>query len=509
MQGVSRVKCWVLLAALALSACGQNSEEREMEGALVLSPCPGFTETGEVPAVANAECGLLRVPESPSDPAGRFIDLNIQRLPAIRSVSEEDPLFIIVGGPGQAATEFAPQMAQLFSDLRKKRDIVLLDQRGTGKSNPLNCDREDELDLTLTDEQAQTQSLESTQTCIEKVEADLRFYTTPYAMDDLDQVREALGYQTINLWGVSYGTRAALDYARRYPEHTRAMILDASAPVQMMIPFYMESDADLALAAVLADCNKEESCHDIYGDIPAKLEVVFQDLKGDGRLLTALHPSTQEEIELRVNAKGFARMLRMALYSRELAPLIPLMIQKSEAGDYQLFLSIALLASGGMEDQISELMHLAVLCNEDMPLLKRMQAQGELPSENKAILAADSLLFMERSCALMPKAALDDGYYDEIVSDVPTLILSGVADPATPPYWGEQVMQGLSQAKHLVAEGGHHGISSQGCVPDLMSEFIASGSVQELDGSCVENIRRTPLFIDAMGPEMQGDALSD
>jgi len=500
---------FIFLSTLMLSACGPSSDESEPARSSILSPCPGFAETGEVPAVANAECGYLSVLENPGDSEGRNIELYIQRLPAISSASEQDPLFIIVGGPGQAATEFAPQLAYLFSDVRKKRDIVLLDQRGTGKSNPLDCDVEREQDFTLTDRQVQLQSLTDMRTCIETVDADLRFYTTPYAMDDLDKVRKVLGYQQINLWGVSYGTRAALEYARRFPRNTRTMILDASAPVQMMIPFYMESDADAALASLLDDCDKDESCHKTFGETQAALEAVLKDLKGDGRLLKALHPSTQVETEVRINAKAFARVLRMALYSRELAPLIPLMIQKSSAGDFQLFLSIALLASSSMEEGISELMHLAVLCNEDMPLLKKRQAEGELPAQNKALLAADSLAQMESSCALVPSAPVPDIYYETIVSDVPTLIMSGAADPATPPYWGEQVLEGLSRGKHLVAEGGHHGISSQGCVPDLMSAFIAAGSVQKLDVQCVDNIRRTPLFIDVMGPEMQGDALSD
>jgi len=232
----------IVIVFALLSGCdqGREGQHSELSPTLLLKACPGFAETGELMAVANAECGKLSVLENPDDPKGRRISLNIQRLPAISPLAAADPLFILTGGPGQAATEFADYVAPLFRDVRKKRDIILLDQRGTGQSNPLDCEpEEEEEDWTINDAASQLKREVLLQHCLDSYDADLRFYSTTYAMADLDKVRAALGYQRINLWGVSYGTRAALVYMRDYPEQVRTAILDGSAPVNMMIPRYM------------------------------------------------------------------------------------------------------------------------------------------------------------------------------------------------------------------------------------------------------------------------------
>lgn len=499
----------LLLVLGLLTACERGDEKgaASLSPSLQLKPCPGFAESGELMAVPNAECGKLSVLENPDDPEGRRIELNIQRLPAISPLAAADPLFILTGGPGQAATEFADYVAPLFRDVRKKRDIILVDQRGTGESNPLNCEPETEQDWTLDDAASQLEREALLQRCLDSYDADLRFYSTPYAMADLDQVREALAYQHINLWGVSYGTRAALVYMRNYPERVRTAILDGSAPVSMMIPRYMERDADGALRALSEQCAASETCDASLGNLLSNVQAVMSRLAEGDIEVRVEHPVSRQPTQALISAKRFAAFVRGALYARELSPLIPLAVANAVAEDYQLIMSMIMLTSEQMGSSISQGMFLSVLCSEDFSLLTQLKAQGRLSDEPLTLLNSDAVAQMENDCRLWPKGTIPKEYFDAVKSAVPTLLLSGYSDPATPPRWADAVAQHLSNSKHLVAQGGHHGISALGCVPDLIADFIRLGEHESLDSECVEDIRPSPFFIDSMGPVMKGPAL--
>jgi len=501
----------IVVVFALLSGCdqGREGQHSELSPTLLLKACPGFAETGELMAVANAECGKLSVLENPDDPKGRRISINIQRLPAISPLAAADPLFILTGGPGQAATEFADYVAPLFRDVRKKRDIILLDQRGTGQSNPLDCEpEEEEEDWTINDAASQLKREVLLQHCLDSYDADLRFYSTTYAMADLDKVRAALGYQRINLWGVSYGTRAALVYMRDYPEQVRTAILDGSAPVNMLIPRYMERDADRALRELSEQCEASEACEQHLGNVLANVRTVMKRLAVGDVEVTVEHPLSRQATQVLISAKRFAAFVRGALYARELSPLIPLAMANAAAEDYQLVMSMIMLSSKQMESSLSQGMFLSVICSEDFSVLNQLNAQGRLSEEPAVLLKSEALGQMENDCRLWPKGAVSSDYFAPVVSAVPTLLLSGNSDPATPPRWAEDVSKNLSNSKHLVAQGGHHGISALGCVPDLMAEFIELGEHDSLDSECVKAIKPTPFFVDSMGPIMEGPALT-
>lgn len=208
----------VFLLGLFASACAPHAEAPVLKRSMDLQPCP--LKVGQDDQM-QALCGVLPVPENPNDPQGRKIDLNVVVFPAVKRIPEPDALFLLAGGPGQAATEAFPALLTAFFNIHQRRDIVMVDQRGTGKSNPLRClDDEDE-------SLAEDAALEKLKACPSALDADLRYYTTEIAMADLDAVRAALGYTTINLYGASYGTRAALTYLRMYPDRVRSLILDA------------------------------------------------------------------------------------------------------------------------------------------------------------------------------------------------------------------------------------------------------------------------------------------
>src|SRR5690606_4668082 len=187
---------------------------------------------------AAARCGWLTVPEDGNQPQGRSIRLHVAIIPALRLQPAADPLYIISGGPGQAASEMYLNMAPAFARIRRDRDIVVVDQRGTGRSQRLDCAFPDEQALTAADELQQT-----TQQCIGSLPGDVRCYTTSIAVQDLDAVRAALGHARINLYGVSYGTRVAQHYMRRHPERVRSAILDGVVPADLPLGPTIATDA--------------------------------------------------------------------------------------------------------------------------------------------------------------------------------------------------------------------------------------------------------------------------
>ncbi|HSC66509.1 MAG TPA: alpha/beta hydrolase, partial [Cellvibrio sp.] len=270
------ILCLSLL--ILLSACTKQPDDAAI-AASILKPCPGFVETGKPPLVYGAECGELSVKENPDDPASAEIQLAILRLPAISPAPAGDPLFLIQGGPGGSSIEMASQVHGFFSDVRKNRDLIFVDQRGTGKSNPLRCEQLSVDDQKLPEAEQTGKYLGLLKSCAEKYQHNSAFYTTPYAAQDLDAVRSALGYGKINVWGGSYGTRVALEYARLYPQQARTIILDGVAPVSIALPKYFARDALAALTAVNNECLSQPNCAAEFGDIEQKADAVLQRLK--------------------------------------------------------------------------------------------------------------------------------------------------------------------------------------------------------------------------------------
>src|SRR5687768_3115526 len=257
-----RIHFLLLLLVVALSSsCTPQAEPTYETPGITLTDCV-LTTAPRVSEQVDARCGSLTVDENPSDPQSRQIMLNVAVVPAISRSPEPDPLFILVGGPGQSAIETFPALFSTVFRIHENRDIVLVDQRGTGESNPLRClDPEDE---TLVEDE---QAIALLKACPEKLKADLRFYTTDIAMQDLDSVRAALGYETINLYGVSYGTRAALVYLKMFPDHVRSLVLDAVVDPKFVLYQDAAQDGQRALEMVFGRCEADDVCKSTYPDL--------------------------------------------------------------------------------------------------------------------------------------------------------------------------------------------------------------------------------------------------
>lgn len=465
-----------------------------MDPRLILGPCPELAGPEGEAARAGARCGTLSVPEDRARPDGRTIALKVAVIPALAPKPAPDPLFILAGGPGQAATEVGPLMLAALEDIRRERDVVLVDQRGTGSSGPLDCEMGGGDSLAaLFDTSAHLEELKA---CLAGYDADVRHYTTPIAMDDLDEVRAALGYERVNLYGGSYGTRAALVYLRRHPAHVRAVILDGAAPMDMRLPLPLAHDGQRALDLTLTACRDDEACARAHGGLAERLDALLARL-GETPALTRLpHPRTGAVEEVTIQRDALALLISGALYSPELAALLPLAVAQAEAGDFGPFAAMA-EALAGTGDTLSVGMHLSVLCSEDLGEPLRDEERAGLAD---SFLGAAKLANVEAACALWPRGTLPAGYAKAVRAEHPVLVLSGELDPVTSPRWGGRVTSALPHARHVVVPGTAHGTWIRGCVPKLMARFIETADAAALDSDCVQRLRRPPFFLTPTGP---------
>ena len=454
-----------------------------------LAPCA--SDEGPI----DAYCGTLSVFEDREAGTGRRIDLWIVLLPALSPSPSPDPLVFLAGGPGQGAAQLADQIEAIFGRIQRSRDIVLVDQRGTGRSNPLDCGSDS---ATLAELAEDTDaSMSRLRACLEGYDADVRLYTTDIAMDDLDDVRAHLGYERVNLYGGSYGTRAALVYVRRHGDRVRSVILDGAAPTDMRLPVFMARDAQRALDRLLEDCEASPPCAGTYPGLGDRIRTLLARLERQPAEVRVRHPRTHVLEDVVVEARIVAGIIFRALYSPLTASIVPTLVERAEQDDYGGLFALA-LAGGGEADNMSIGMQLSVLCSEDIA-----QVTGDDVSEATAGTMFGRLLLGNQldACAMWPTRAMAPGYTRPVESDVPALVLSGDLDPVTPPSWGEEVVRHLARGRHVVVPATGHGVISTPCGMRLVEAFVDAASADELDTSCVERLRRPPFFVTPAGPE--------
>lgn len=473
-----------LLLLTLLASCSPQNLTLVPENSLTLEDCALTSPSGDQ---VDARCGTLSVPEDRSEPGGRQIDLYIAIVPAVKRDPAPDPLFLLAGGPGQSAIETFPAMLALMSRIYADRDIVLVDQRGTGRSNPLRClDLEDE---SLTDEQA----LEKLKSCPETLDADTRFYTTEIAMTDLDEVRAALGYKSINLYGASYGTRAALTYLRMFPERVRTVTLDAVVDPGFVLFMDAGRDGQSALDQFFGRCEADEACNSTFPGLRSEFERLLARVEATPAEITIPHPLTNQPLELIVTRKLITNMVFNTLYIPELVATLPVSIHTAYADEnYAPLISQAFLVNAGLYDG----MFYAVTCTEDAPFISAEEAT----QRSEGTVFGDRTVDFVSVCAAWQKGEVSPDFRQPIVSDVPVLIFSGEADPITPPYHAEEVAESLTNELHLIFSDMGHGNFASRCTVNLFKAFIESASISGLDTTCVERIQPPPFFIDFNGP---------
>ena len=460
-----------------------------------LSPCQ--LEHPQRLNVVSADCGVLTVPENPAKPGGRQIPLAFARVPAISQRKKPDPLFVIAGGPGMAATTFYAMTSPLFTRIRRDRDIVLVDQRGTGGSNALNCQSDEQTNS----EESNDAIAAEARRCLEQLgaKADVSQYTTSLAVEDLDHVRQALGYDRINLYGVSYGTRVAQHYLRRFPQHTRTIVLDGVVPPEVTLGADMAIDAEASLTRILGRCAREVECKKGFGDPEQDYHDLWQWLQARPAPVAVADPATGKPTHFEFTRFHLATVLRLSVYSAEPTALLPLLLHEThESKDFSPLAAQFLLLSRTYSDVVAIGMNNTVSCTEDLAFYNPKDTDRvKLESTFLGTAQLDGLLAI---CKVWPRGPIDPDFHAPLHSDVPTLLLSGSDDPVTPPAYAEQARRGLTHSLSVVLQDFGHGQIAAPCVDRVMEQFINRASVTGLDTSCTRNDRPMAFFTSVNGP---------
>ncbi|HVA56144.1 MAG TPA: alpha/beta hydrolase [Gammaproteobacteria bacterium] len=443
----------------------------------------------------QARCTSLTVPEDRAHPGGKKIKLHIAVLRARAGKPASDPLFFIAGGPGQAATQAYLEEAPAFERIRQERDIILVDQRGTGQSNPLNCPSAPDSNKNPSPAVIARQ----VQACLKQLPGDPRFYTTSVAVKDLDAVRQTLGYTQINLYGISYGTRVALEYLREFPRQVRSVVLDGVVPADWDVGMDISWDAQQALDRIFARCAQAPVCHKAFPDLPATFRGLQQTLERQPQKITLRDPLTGAPLTQTLDWNAAAGAVRFMSYASETAALLPLLIhQAGVAHDYVPLMANALFFTNQINGGIALGMNAAVLCTEDVPFYKHDAAAEKKMADT--YVGTTPVTELVESCKHWPRGVLPADFKTPVVSSKPVLLLSGKDDPITPPSNAAHAAQTLSNSLSIVVPGQGHGNAFRGCLPKLMAEFVQQASIKGLDTACVSNIRPFPFFVRFTGP---------
>jgi len=444
----------------------------------------------------SVQCGVVQRALDPARPEGPKIDVHYVVVPAMARRKLPDPVFLLAGGPGQSAIGVAPQTLALFNRLNNRRDIVFVDQRGTGKSAPLACaDTRHETLAEQADPERQFRQIQLCQAELLKrpyiqAASDLGFFTTSIAMQDLDAVRQQLGATQINLVGVSYGTRAALDYMRQFPQAVRRSVLDAVAPPDMVLPASFSTDGQAALDAMLAACDKEPACAKVYPNLRADWGALLKSLP---KPVTAAHPLSGVPERFTLTREMVLGAARGALYAPAAAAALPAAITEAAAGRVEALAGLGSVLSSRKGVQLAMGMHFSVVCAEDAP---RLDQATDLPG---ADFGVEGAALYRRVCAEWPRGEVPAAFYRVPTSLIPTLLLSGGLDPATPPRHGERIAKALGlAARHVVVPNAGHGVMGIGCMRDVVYRFIDAADAQAaaaVDAGCVTGIPRPGAFM--------------
>jgi pimeloyl-ACP methyl ester carboxylesterase len=437
----------------------------------------------------EVRCGEVEVAEDPAAPSGRRIKIQFAVVPALAKSKAPDPVFVLAGGPGQSAMQVAPLAMPMLAPMNTRRDIVFIDQRGTGKSNPLICPTDPKQER-LADAVDMPRQIARISACLRTLDADPRQYATWIAVRDLDAVRAVLGAEQVNLWGASYGTRVGLEFLRQFPARVRTVVLDGVAPPDMRLPASFSVDGAAALDRMIAACAKDEACSARYPAFSAQVEALFKRFDSRPVTITMPDPLTGRAQQLPFTRESMLATLRTPLYVPQLAVMLPYVIDRASSDDFGPLAALVGSFSGNDSMRLAWGMHFAVVCAEDMP---------RIDAADRAAAAATRFGtgFIElyaQACKQVASRPAPVEFYTLPNARVPVLLLSGGADPATPPRHAAIVAQALPNSRHLIAPNLGHGVSAQGCAPELIARFVRQASFDGIDAACLERLPAPPFF---------------
>lgn len=485
----------ILLAALSMATLQRPLDAQEIPSGPTLTLKDCRIRAGEGFPGIKARCGTLQRPENPADPDSTMLELFVAVVPALNLEPEPDPLVPIAGGPGQSTVAFYAGTATAFEAVRRNRDIVLLDQRGTGQSAPMTCEIDEEIIEGRFDRE---QTIAQTEACLGALPYDPRYFTTSVAVQDLEALRIALGYPRLNLYGISYGTRVAQHYLRRYPESSRTVILDGIVPPQIALGPDIAIKAQDTLDLIFDRCAESTDCNARFPTVREDLEALKERLAAEPVVVTMSNPVTGRREEIHFGHAEMAGALRLLSYHPTSVALLPLLIDEAVHENYAPLAAQFMMIAESMSDALSIGMHNAVVCTEDAPYFDGEDiSRGALDA---TYIGPANLDALDAICSVWPRGVMDDEFKVAVSSDVPVLLLSGEADPITPPAYGDLAAVDLGNAIHLTGKNQGHGQAPRGCVPDIIGDFVATANIEDLETDCMERLHAMPFFLEFSGP---------
>ena len=477
----------LLLTLLALGPAAPAASALELEDCRI-SAGPAF------PGI-KARCGTLSRPLNPDEAAAGTIELKVAVVPALNLEPEPDPVVPLAGGPGQGAISFYSAQNHAFEHVRRNRDILLVDQRGTGDSARLDCAIDEDL---IEGKYSRSATIEATEECLESLPHDPTWFTTSVAVQDLEAVREALGYPQLNLYGVSYGTRVAQHYARRYPEVVRTIVLDGVVPPQLALGPDIAVQAQLALDRIFDRCAEDAACNDRFPDVAAAFGKLKSKLANKPVKIRAADPLTGHYDSVEFGRNELAAALRLLTYHPNTIAMIPLLIAEAEGGNYRPLIAQFRMNMSELSDAIALGMHNAVMCTEDAPFYDdALVDRDALASSYIGPMQLEALIAI---CSVWPAGPIDPDFKQPLNTRAPVLMLSGSADPITPPRYADMAAIGLERAWLLTMPDQGHGQLGVGCTPRLIERFVSNAGLDDIDTACRERSFVMPFFLDFSGP---------
>ena len=478
----------LLAAALVCAACTSDTviapADAQDSGEVTDIVPPSFTRNLEpcsFPGITGPIlCGTYTVYEDREARAGRTIDINFLVVKATDENPEPDPVVYFEGGPGGSSVGTARFIVDALSAIRQRRDFVFVDQRGTGGSGRLACDTplpsgEASLFGTLFPD-------DHVAACAARLgaDADLRLYTTPIATDDIDEVLGWLGYERVNLFGTSYGTRVALVFLRRHPERVRTTIVNGVAPPHVNVHLFDAPNVDRSLEWLFGDCEQDAACAAQHPDLRVHLDTLVARFdQGPVEVNAELSNGATARVSFSRGDFGYA--VRGMLYGSLAENIAAWTAEAVETGGWAGFPDYYVQRSRWVASPFATGMHLSVFCAEDIPFM----TDAEIADITQETLLGESLIRRyERACEHWPRGDLPAGFHELVTSELPVLIVSGERDPVTPVVWGEEIQTTLPNSVHVVVPDAGH-VPLTPCVLGIQNRFIETGSVAELATGCV------------------------
>jgi pimeloyl-ACP methyl ester carboxylesterase len=461
-------------------------------GRVKLEPC-GFSSVTK-----DAGCAKYEVFEDRAAKTGRKIALNIVILPALSAKPAPDPLFVFAGGPGQGAATVVRAAGDYLIKLRRERDIVFIDQRGTGASNPLNCNlvgNKDEMRGYFVDGMT-VENLRECRAQLEKL-ANLELYTTSIAVDDFVEVRQALGYDKINLLGGSYGTFSGLVYIRQHGDRVRTAMLEGVSPVDAKVYLPFAKGVEHSLERMFGDCAADKECNASFPNLRTEFKELTGKLVKQPVAFEATNPLNGKRESITMSRESFAEQIRTMLYIPIYWRWLPLLIHEANRNNFGPFATIAYANVRSISDQIARGMQLSVVCAEDVPFM----SEEEIKRETSGTFYGDNRVrIIIKACEQWPKGKVARSFSEPVKSDVPILMITGDLDPVAPPWLAASAARSLPNSRHITIPNTGHYFRFE-CIDDLSVSFLSKGSAKGLDDSCVKKIERPP-FITRLPPQL-------